>query len=200
MKALRLVGAFVFLFGAAQAATYDPASDFAVGWSAGDNPNGVWSYGYAASPTGALTLYSARVVGADSSQQMMWISPEHNCCSASPSVGFNNGPAFDDGNVAQAANEVLLVSSVSQNLATELVFTAPRTGSYSLQSSFVGDQRGVGVGVDVVHNGSILFSSSVTRFQQVVSFGADVTLTAGDTLAFVVTQGPGSRTSGSTWR
>jgi hypothetical protein len=112
----------------------------------------------------------------------MWISPAVNYCVASPSVGFNNGPALDDGNVAQAANEMLLVAPGGQNLVTELIFTAPVGGIYSLTSSFIGDQRGIGVGVDVLHNGSVLFSSTVTSFEQVVPFNTNVTLALRDTL------------------
>jgi PEP-CTERM motif len=99
---------------------------------------------------------------------------------------------LDDGNVAQAANEILLVASVFQNLVTELIFTAPVSGIYSLTSSFIGDQGGIDVGVDVLRNGSVLFSSNVTSLGQVVT----LTLAAGDTLAFAVTQGSGTQNTG----
>ena len=59
---------------------------------------------------------------------------------------------------------MLLVSSVSQNLITNLIFTAPTSGTFSLTSSFIGAQRNIGVGVDVVHNSDVIFSSSVTSF------------------------------------
>jgi hypothetical protein len=103
---------------------------------------------------------------------------------------------LDDGNVAQAANEILLVASVFQNLVTELIFTAPVSGIYSLTSSFIGDQGGIDVGVDVLRNGSVLFSSNVTSLGQVVPFNATLTLAAGDTLAFAVTQGSGTQNTG----
>jgi hypothetical protein len=189
----------VVLSGGASSAstlTFDPANDFEAGWVANSNPNGVWSYGYSTTLTGPVTLYTAQVPGGDSPNQQMWISPAVNCCIASPSVGFNNGPAFDDGNVAQAANEILLVASGGQNLVTELIFTAPVGGIYSLTSSFIGDQRGIGVGVDVLLNGSVLFSSTVTSFGQVVPFNTNVALALGDTLTFAVVQGTGSQNTG----
>jgi len=180
----------------ALAVTYDPATSFEAGWTGPNNPNGVWSYGYSATVTGPVTLYDARIPGADGPNQQMWISSAYNCCVASPSVGFNNGPAFDDGNVAQAAHQMLLVASVGQGLATDLVFTAPNSGAYSITSSFIGDQRFIGVGVDVVNNSNLLFSSSVTSFGQVVPFETVLTLNAGDMIRFEVTTGAGDQNTG----
>jgi hypothetical protein len=196
--------ATVILFGApaaANATTYDAAAAFEAGWTSSSNPNGVWSYGYSSSPGGAVTLYTTQVPGADSpTQQQMWIAPAVNCCTASPSVGFNNGPAFDDGNVAQLANQILLVSAVSgqpnQNLVTDLLFTAPVTGTYSLTSTFFGDQRGMNVGVDVLVNSTVLFSSFVTSFGQAVPFDTTLNLTAGDTVTFAVTDNGGAQNTG----
>jgi hypothetical protein len=127
----------------------------------------------------------------------MWIAPfPVNCCVASPSVGFNNGPAFDDGNVAQAAHQIDMVASAGQNLVTELVFTAPAAGTYSLSSTFFGDQHGINVGVDVLKNNTTLFSSSVTSFGQAVPFDTLLTLGAGDQVIFAVQQGPGAQNTG----
>jgi hypothetical protein len=185
-----------------RATTYDAAAAFEAGWLSSSNPNGVWSYGYSSTLGGPVTLYNTQIPGADSPNQQMWISnnPGVNCCVASPSVGFNNGPAFDDGNVAQAANQIDMVSSVfgqpNQNLITDLIFTAPISGNYSLTSSFIGDQRGMGVGVDVLKNSTVLFSSTVTAFQQVVPFDTNLTLAAGDTVEFAVTDGGGSQNTG----
>jgi hypothetical protein len=178
------------------AISFDPAAVFEAGFLSGSNPNGVWTYGYSSTLGGAVTLYTGRVPGADSPNQQMWIAPAVNCCVASPSVGFNNGPAFDDGNVAQAANQIDMVSSVFQNLVTNLIFTAPLSGTYSLTSSFIGDQRGIGVGVDVLHNSTVLFSSSVNSFGQVVPFNTSFFLATGDTVTFAVTQGSGTQNTG----
>jgi hypothetical protein len=180
-----------------RAGTYDPAAAFEAGWLSGSNPNGVWSAGYSSTLGGAVTLFTNQVTGADSPNQQMWVAPSVNCCAASPSVGFNNGAAFNDGNVAQAANQILLVSSVFQNLATNLIFTAPSSGTYSLTGSFIGDQNGINVGVDVLVNSSVLFSSNVTSFGQIVPFnGSNITLAAGDTITFAVLQGPGTQNTG----
>jgi len=179
-----------------RAAAYDPAAAFEAGWLSSSNPNGVWSSGYSSTLGGSVTLYTTQINGADSANQQMWVAPSVNCCTASPSVGFNNGAAFNDGNVAQAANQILLVSSVFQNLVTNLIFTAPTSGSYSLAGSFIGDQQGINVGVDVLMNSSVLFSSNVTSFGQIVPFNSNITLAAGDTLTFAVLQGPGTQNTG----
>ena len=130
----------------------------------------------------------------------MWIAPDPvNCCHASPSVGYNNGPAFDDGNVAQAANQLILVAPPAANqtsYATDLIFTAPVSGTYSLTSTFFGDQRFIDVGVDVLVNGSAVFTSNVTFFGDVVPFDTTLTLAAGDTVPFAVQQGSGNQNTG----
>lgn len=182
--------------GQALAVVYDPATDFEVGWTNSSNPNGVWSYGYSATLGGPVTLFTAQIPGADSPNQQMWISPGVNCCVASPSVGFNNGPAFDNGNVAAAANQIILVSSVFQHLTTDLVFTAATAGDYSLSGSFLGDQRGIGVNVAVLINGISIFNSSVTSFGQIVPFNSDLALNAGDTITFAVSEGGGTQNTG----
>ena len=195
LAAFALVGALITV-DSAHAVVYDAASAFEAGWLTNSNPNGVWSYGYSLTPGGTLTLYTAQTPGANSPNQQMWIAPGVNCCVASPSVGFNNGPAFDDGNVAQAANQINMVASVFQNLATELVFTAPAAGTYSLSSTFFGDQRGINVGVDVLKNTTTLFSGSVTSFGQAVPFDTILSLGAGDQVIFAVQQGFGTQNTG----
>jgi hypothetical protein len=182
--------------GQALAATYDPAAAFAAGYATASNPNGVWSYGYSSTVTGPVTLYNTQVQGVDSPNEQMWVSSAFNCCGASPSVGFNNGPAFDNGNVAAAANQMILVASVFQGLTTDLVFTAPTSGQYSLTSSFIGDQRNIGVNVAVLENNLLLFSSSVNSFNQIVPFNTSLTLDAGDTIEFAVTTGSGLQNTG----
>jgi PEP-CTERM motif len=182
--------------GQALATIYDPAADFEAGWTTSSNPNGVWSYGYSSTVSGPVILYTTQIPGADSPNQQQWISTAVNCCVASPSVGFNNGPAFDDGNVAASANQIILVGSVFQNLITDLVFTAPASGQYAVTGSFIGDQRGINVGVAVLSNGNSLFSSSVTSFGQIVPFNTSLTLNQGDTIEFAVIQGAGSQNTG----
>ena len=181
--------------GQALAAIYDPAAAFEAGWTTSSNPNGVWSYGYSSTVSGPVILYDAQVPGADNLNQQQWISTAVNCCVASPSVGFNNGPAFFDGNVGASANQIILIASVS-GASTDLVFTAPTSGLYNFSGSFTGDQVNIGVNVEVLENSSLLFSSSVNAFGQIVPFNGSLTLSAGDTLRFEATTGSGFQNTG----
>ena len=163
------------------------------------NPNGPWSYGYSATVGGPIVLYSSQVTRADSPNQQMWTAPLVNCCVAAPSVGYNNGPAFFDGNVGMAAGQLDLVSSVAgQQLpyVTDLVFTAPTSATYSLKSTFTGDQVAIGVGVHVLKNGSSLFDSTLTAYGQSDPYNTTLFLNAGDTVTFAVTQGSGDQNTG----
>jgi hypothetical protein len=182
--------------GQALASIYDPAADFEAGWTTSNNPNGVWSYGYSSTVSGPVILYNAQVPGADSpSQQQQWISTAVNCCVASPSVGFNNGPAFFNGNVGMTAHQISLIAGVF-GLSTDLVFTAPQSGLYTFSGDFTGNQVGVGVNVEVLQNSNLLFNSSVTSYGQIVPFSDSLALSAGDTLRFEVTTGRGFQNAG----
>lgn len=190
----------VFLSYPAQAATvFDAGADFETGWISNSNPNGPWSYGYSTTLGGPVVLFTSQTTGNDSPNQQMWIAPLVNCCTAAPSVGYNNGPAFFDGNVGMAAGQLDLVSSVSgqqSNYVTDLVFTAPTSGTYSLNSTFTGDQVGIGVGVDVLKSGTSLFSSTLTAYGQSAPYNTTLFLNAGDTVTFAVTQGFGNQNAG----
>ena len=177
------------------AGSYDVASDFEQGFVTQSNPNGVWSYGYSAGFTNAITLYDQTQQGGyDSPNEQVWFSPSVNI-GLSPSAIYNNGPAFDDGNVNALANEFLLVSGIGGQYS-DLVFTAPAAGMYSITSSFRGDQYGIGVFVGVVVNGNVLFSSTVTAEGQLVPFNTDVNLAAGETVVFSVGPAGGLQNTG----
>ena len=67
---------------------------------------------------------------------------------------------------------------------SDLVFTAPASGTYSIAGSFRGDQYGIGTAVGIASNGNVLFNSSVTKEGQTVPFDIAVTLAAGGTVVF----------------
>jgi len=173
----------------------DAAASFEQGWITHSNPNGVWSYGYSSGFTSPITLYNQTVQnGVNGPNAQYWLSPSVDI-GTSPAAEFNNGPAFDDGNVNFLANEFVLVAGIGGQYS-DLVFTAPADGTYSVVSSFRGDQHGIGTLVGVVANGNILFSSSVTAVGQIVPFSTQVSLKAGNTLVFSVGPGGGSQNTG----
>ncbi|MBV9287799.1 MAG: PEP-CTERM sorting domain-containing protein [Hyphomicrobiales bacterium] len=177
------------------AAIYDVAADFESGWSAQTNPNGVWSYGYSAGFTAPVTLYDKTVQnGVNGPNAQYWLAPAVDV-GTSPSAEYNNGPAFDNGNVNFLANEFLLVSGIAGQYS-DLIFTAPASGKYSIESSFRGSQHGIGTVVGVLNNGNLLFNSSVTAVGQIVPFDSTLNLTTGEMLEFSVGPGGGLQNTG----
>lgn len=177
------------------AQSYNPAAAFEQGFTTQSNPNGVWSYGYSSSFTSSVTLYTQTAQpGINGPNAQYWLSPSVNL-GESPSAEFNNGPAYDDGNVDFLADQFVLVAGIGGEYS-DLVFTAPANGTYSLVGSFRGDQYGIGTVVGVVANGTVLFSSSVTSEGQLVPFNAVVGLSAGATVVFSVGPGGGVQNTG----
>jgi PEP-CTERM motif len=174
---------------------YDPAADFEQGWTTQSNPNGVWSYGYSSGFANPVTLYNQTQLGPlNGPYAQYWLSSSVDT-GESPSAEFNNGPAYANGNINFLANEFLLVAGIGGQYS-DLVFTAPADGIYSVVTSFRGAQNVIGTVVGVVANGTLLFDSSVTAVGQTVPFDTEVSLTAGDTVVFSVGPGGGAQNTG----
>jgi hypothetical protein len=178
------------------ATTYDPATAFEAGWLTGSNPNGVWTYGFSAGFTNSVTLFNRQASGAvNGSTNQTWYSSTANI-GFSPSLAYNNGAGFDNGNVNFLTDELDLVAGIGGQY-TDLVFTAPVAGTYSVAGSFRGDQHGIDTVVGVVENGSVSFNSTVTSVGEVVPFNlAGVHLTAGEKVVFSVGPNGGAQNTG----
>jgi hypothetical protein len=174
---------------------YNAATAFEQGWTSHSNHNGVWSYGYSSGFASAVTLYDQTAQnGINGPKAQYWLSSSVDDAN-SPAAEYNDGPAYNDGNVDFTANEFLLVAGI-RGQYSDLIFTAPSAGSYSVASTFSGSQYGVGTVVAVVANGAIVFNSSVTRVNQTVPFSITVRLTAGQTIEFSVGPGGGLQNTG----
>ncbi len=174
---------------------YNAASAFEQGWTASNNPNGVWQYGYSSGFSGPVTLYNqTEQNGINGPNAQYWVSSSEDI-GTSPAAEYNDGPAYNDGNVNFAANQFLLVAGVGGQYS-DLVFTAPSSGLYSIASSFLGDQSGIGTVVAIVANGTIIFQSSITTLGEIVPSSADVNLAAGQTVEFSVGPGGGYQNTG----
>jgi hypothetical protein len=179
------------------ATTYDPAASFEQGFLSKSNPNGVWSYGHSTSFTGPVSLYTQTAqpgpLGGTNTQT--WSS-------GASSVAYNNGPAqmipYNGGDFDVLANQIVLDPVGGEN--SDVVFTAPQAGTYSVTGSFRGDQTApYQVVAGVAANGSLLLSSGISADAQVVPFSYTVTLSAGSTVVFSVQQVAGSsQTTGLT--
>ncbi len=177
----------------APAATYDPAASFEAGFTARSNPNGVWTYGYSSGFTAAVTPYNqTSQPGVHGSNAQYWSSSPS--ITATPSVQFNNGPAYNDGNVGIPANGLTLVWFGAQY--SDVVFTAPAAGTYYIAGSFLGSQNNVGSAVGVVANGSLIFNSSVNGEGRTAPFSAMVSFAAGNTIVFSAGPGGGNQNTG----
>lgn len=192
--AILLLGAFS-VTNSLIAQSYNPATSFEQGFSSQSNPNGVWSYGYSSGFTAPVTLYTQTAQGIyNGPNAQFWLSPSADI-GGSPSIEFNNGPAYDNGNVDFLANQFVLVAGIGGQYS-DLIFTAPAQGTYSVVGNFRGDQYGIGTVVGVVANGAVVFNSSVTAKGQIVPFNAVVGLSAGATVVFSVGPGSGVQNTG----
>lgn len=176
--------------------SWDAASQFEQGFVSKSNPNGVWSYGWSSGFANPSMLYDQTAQGIEDNNPngQFWLSSTHNIGS-SPAAEYNDGAAFNDNNVDFLANEFILVAGIGGEYS-DLVFTAPATGTYSLASSFRGAQYGIGVVVGVLVNGNVVFSSTVTSVNQIVPFSENLSLAAGDTVEFSVGPGGGLQNTG----
>lgn len=175
---------------------YNPATDFEAGFTTQTNPNGVWSYGYSSTAIGAVTLFTQTLpTGAiNGPNTQLWVSPVVNI-GDSPAMEFNDGPAFNNGNVNFLANELVLVAGLGGQYS-DLVFTAPTTGTYSISGDFRGDQAGIGTTANVAVNGAPFFLSPIVAEGQTATFSDAVLLHAGDTVEFSVGPGGGTQNTG----
>jgi hypothetical protein len=195
MKVISVLTLMVISTAICSGTIFDPAADFELGWTTHSNPNGVWSYGYSSGFAGPVTLYDQTAQGPlNGPYAQYWLSSSVNI-GESPSAEFNNGPAYADGNIDFLANEFLLVAGIGGQYS-DLVFTAPATGMYSVVGSFRGAQHRIGTVVGIVQNGTVVFNSSVTALGQVVPFNSNVRLAAGQTIVFSVGPGGGLQNTG----
>ena len=177
------------------AQSYDPANSFENGWSNQRNPNGAWSYGYSFGFPDPVTLYDRTAQnGVNGRNAQYWVSSSSHA-DTSPAAEFNRGPAFNDGNVAFLGDEFLLVAGTGGQYS-DLIFTAPSDGEYSLAGNFRGAQYGVGTVVGLVANGKVMFSSNITSVGQFAPFNLTLNLRAGNNVVFSVGPGNGFQNTG----
>jgi hypothetical protein len=174
---------------------YNPAVSFEKAWITQRNPRDVWSYGYSSGFAKPITLYDKTVQnGINGPNAQYWLSSSVNT-GTSPAAEYNNGPAIDDGNINFLANEFLLVAGIGGQYS-DLIFTAPAGGEYSITGNFRGAQYGIGTVVGIVADGKVAFSSSVNSVGQLVPFRLTVTLSAGSSVVFSVGPGAGRQNTG----
>jgi hypothetical protein len=179
-----------------QAATvYDAAGDYLAGWTAGNNPNEVWTYGWSTTAGVALTLYTAHgedVVGFP--QLDSWSDPANRVNNV-PDVYLNTGPALTANSVDNLPAGALALHGGGNGTFSEVVWTAPGTGLFNLATTFTGRQFGLNGLVEIldISGGvqSTLLSGSIAD-QTSQSLTQQISVNAGDKLVFAARANPGS--------
>jgi hypothetical protein len=169
--------------------TYDLAADF----SATNNPNGPWSYGYTLTLGDQLSLYPDLLVvygGLD-----VWSDGglnSGNLPADAPSAYYNpTTNAIAVGGPVYGSGEFGLYPGPGGEYSVAR-FTAPVTGPYYLIGSFFGQEPyGTTTDVHILTNDVSVFDGQVTGFGPGAgtSFDLRVTLSAGDHLDFAVGYG-----------
>ena len=77
---------------------------------------------------------------------------------------------------------------------SDLVFTAPSSGDYSIAGSFFDLQVDIDALVGIVTDGNVIFNSSVTPGNPNEPFDINLQLAAGNTVVFSVGPGGGLKT------
>ena len=175
---------------------YDAAGSFMQGYRLNQNPNGAWSYGFSNASGGAFSLFTDTASpGVNGPQARYFYSPSVDI-RWSPTVEFNDGPAYADGNIDFLANQLVLVAGIGGQYSN-LIFTAPHTAIYSLLASFRGDQHGIGTKVGIFEGSSLAFVAAVSAFGQVVPYSADnIALAAGQQIRIEVGPNGGLQNTG----
>ena len=190
-----LVGMIFAAAAALQAGTvYDAAGDYLAGWSAGNNPNGVWSYGWSTTPGSGLTSYTVHAADIGLADFDAWHDPS-NFVKNTPVVYLNNGPVYNDSNIHNLPAEALALHGGGEaaycgtdgDCFSEVVWTAPSTGFVDLSAIFTGRQYSISGLVEIVDtsggHSTMLLSGSIAD-QTSMSLDQLISVLAGDTLTF----------------
>jgi hypothetical protein len=157
--------------------TYDPTADFSYYL----NPDGVWSYGYRTSATGSFTQYGTR--GNFSGIDYWYLAN----AGGQPDLGKNTSGAVSGFVPAGAFIMHPGDTAALQSYVSDLRWTAPDAGTYSLNAAFtLVDTRSPDVTVSVVLNGTTLFTQNLTGTGASAATNSQISVNTGDTLDFIV--------------
>lgn len=185
-QALCLVFVATQLHGQTNRSAYNPAADF----SSISNPNGVWSYGYAATLGGTFNHYFDHFNRDGLNVWRLNLQLDVPLCLHNPTpytipLGPFNTPTIGGG--------VIALHPGPNNEYSVVRFTAPTNGVYHVTGSFFGqDIIGTSTDVHILKNGESIFDGTVSGFGpgSGPSFYTIPTLLEGDYLDFAVGYGP----------
>ena len=172
-KFFLLLAFLLSIFARANVQGFDASADFSI---TNGNPNGTWTYGWSATLSSALHLYTS--AGVEGNNQF-WRDPNN----------LNSGAPGDFNNPTDSQQGLLPPHSAdfhpgANGEFSHFIWTAPTGGSISISAVFTSADTG-GTDVHVLQNNVSLFSAEVTRGNP-KSFGVTVTVFAGDKIDFAV--------------
>lgn len=158
---------------------YDLAADF----SAVQNPNSVWSYGWSASRGSAFNLITTS--GSDSSYGTVigWTAP-YGLTPDYADTDYNHPTVFIPQGTVNIHPGPLGENSVVR-------WTAPSAGTYMIQGWFKGNDFAYPTSTDVaiLHGTDEVFSGEINSYNVPLDFSNKVQANAGDTIDFTVGYG-----------
>lgn len=170
------------------AQVFDAPADF----SATDNPNQVWSYGWSDVPGGQFALY------VDSSQRLGLDAWSRNGTDQ-PSVlhnGTNQPIVLSAGLTVYPGQLVLHPGREGENCV--LRWTAPTSGAFEVEAEFqLIDVQARTVDAHIYRGSSSLFSRLLSGFGDLARFGSTLSVAAGESVDFVVGLGTEAYTDDS---
>lgn len=160
-----------------EAVIYDAAADF----SAVNNPNSVWSYGYSLAG-GAAYAFTPFDTANNSLTIPVWTSSTYRA-SGAPAIWKNLTVGMPFG---AAPGQLALHPGPNPYSPAILRFTAPTTGTYNFTAMFFQGDRGVMNGAVILNNNDVAPMYYIPSTDLTPSFMASVLLLAGNTLDLAV--------------
>ncbi len=186
-----LVGWCLLGVPAAEATVYDANADFSV---TNGNPNGVWTYGWAAAvadlPAG-LHIYSDEGTAPFGNGDFQRWFDINNLYENTPTVVKNFGADYDNGNIVIPAGALYLHGQVLAPMIS-LWWNSwlPRLGPIPSRHHSSGVNTSINYGlVYILENGTTLFDNGgayITTVGDTATYSANINLVAGDKIDFVV--------------
>jgi len=182
----------------ASATTFDVAADF----SATNNPNGVWSYGWSSTLTSDFNLYPDPGKFYDDID--FWVDFGHTADGSPPNVAHNGtGITIDTHNTIIWQPGQFSLHPGNSGEYSHARWTAPYAGTFNIASTFTGIDKGTygnppgywgtTTDVHVLHksgdNSISLFDGDVNGFGDTSSFLKTVSVDMGDIIDFAVGYG-----------
>lgn len=165
---------------------FDPAAQF----SATDNPNGVWSYGWRPTLTpGSTFTYDTPVTPPPSSGFEAWVG--NLASDGNPSITYNPTDHYIlDRGTAFANPGELIFHPGPNGEYSDVRFTAPYTGVFQVHSFWAArDLFAGGTDVEVAVNGAVIFNGSTGLNKTDAFTSSALNLNQGDTIELLVGYG-----------